>query len=69
MLYLVSLGDLEDKGLFVWDWNCPSPQEKRLSSNKLGKPVYNIAFSDPGHPQEFFVTAGFDHLKVWAMGE
>jgi WD40 repeat protein len=40
--YLISLGDNNDRGLFVWDWN----NEQRVTSNKLGKPVNTIAFSD-----------------------
>lgn len=48
--YLVSLGEPNDRGLFVWDWQ----QEKKVSSNKLSKPVTCLAFSDA-----FFVTAGY----------
>jgi WD40 repeat protein len=50
--YLISLGDNNDRGLFVWDWN----NESRVTSNKLGKPVNTFAFSASG---EYFVTAGY----------
>ena len=36
--------------------------EKRVTSNKLAKKVYDIAFSETG---EFFVTAGVKTLKYW----
>jgi hypothetical protein len=39
---LISLGDNNDRGLFVWDWNT----EQRVTSNKLGKPVNTLAFSE-----------------------
>lgn len=56
--YLLSLGDANDRGLFVWDWQ----NEQRVTSNKLGKPVMTFAFSERG---DYFVTAGFQHLKYW----
>lgn len=62
MLYLISLGDANDRGLFVWDWR----QEKRVTSNKLGKPVNTLAFAPSS---SFFVTAGYQHLKYWAFDE
>jgi uncharacterized protein YkuJ len=58
MLHLISLGDANDRGLFVWDWR----NEKRRTSNKLGKPVNNFSFA---LSSEFFVTAGYQHLKYW----
>jgi WD40 repeat protein len=39
--YLISLGDTNDRGIFVWDWMA----EQRVTSNKLGKPVLTFAFS------------------------
>lgn len=50
--YLLSLGDANDRGLFVWDWQ----SEQRVTSNKLGKPVNTFAFSEKG---DYFVTAGY----------
>ena len=50
--YVISLGDNNDRGLFVWDWQL----EQRVTSNKLGKPVNTFAFSENG---EFFVTGGY----------
>ena len=47
--YLISLGDANDKGLFVWDWE----KESRETSNKLSKTVCSIAIG-----ADFFVTAG-----------
>jgi hypothetical protein len=41
LMYLISLGDAEDRGLIVWDWQ----DEIRLTSNKLGKPVTHFAFA------------------------
>lgn len=58
MKYLISLGDANDRGLFVWDWR----SETRRTSNKLGKPVNNFAFAQSS---QFFVTAGYQHLKYW----
>ena len=60
--YLVSLGDTNDRGLFVWDWQ----NEQRVTSNKLGKPVVTFSFSEMG---DFFVTAGIQHLKFWYFDE
>jgi WD40 repeat protein len=40
--FLISLGDAEDRGLFVWDWY----NEKKITCNKLGKPVLSIAISE-----------------------
>ena len=62
MLYLISLGDANDRGLFVWDWRT----EQRVTSNKLGKPVINFAFAQSSL---FFVTAGYQHLKYWCFDE
>ncbi len=62
MLYLISLGDSNDRGLFVWDWQT----ESRVTSNKLGKPVDTMAFASNG---QFFVTAGYQHLKYWCFDE
>ena len=60
--YLISLGDSNDRGLFVWDWE----NEQRVTSNKLGKPVTTLAFDEKG---EYFVTAGYQHLKFWEFDE
>jgi WD40 repeat protein len=60
--YLISLGDNNDRGLFVWDWN----NEQRVTSNKLGKPVNTLAFEENG---EYFVTGGYQHLKFWYFDE
>lgn len=62
MSYLISLGDTNDRGLFVWDWK----KEQRVTSNKLGKPVLHLSFS-PNN--DFFVTAGVSHLKYWYFNE
>ena len=58
MDYLISLGDANDRGLFVWDFK----KEERATSNKLGKQVNCLSF-DTG--QKYFVTAGYCHLKFW----
>ncbi len=60
--YLISLGDNNDRGLFVWDWQ----NETRITSNKLGKPVNTLSFSEAG---DYFVTAGYQHLKFWYFDE
>jgi WD40 repeat protein len=62
LLYLISLGDANDRGLFVWDWRT----EQRVTSNKLGKPVNTFAYAKSS---TFFVTAGFQHLKYWYFDE
>jgi WD40 repeat protein len=60
--FLVSLGEPNDRGLFVWDWK----NEKKISSNKLSKPVLNLTFSDNN---DFFVTGGYQHLKYWYLDD
>jgi WD40 repeat protein len=50
--FLISLGDPNDRGLFVWDWR----NEKKISSNKLSKPALTVAFSPD---QDLFVTGGY----------
>lgn len=60
--YLISLGDQNDRGLFVWDW----VNQQRITSNKLGKPVHSFSFSENG---DYFVTAGVQHLKFWYFDE
>ena len=62
MLYLISLGDSNDRGLFVWDWRL----EQRITSNKLGKPVNTVVFA---RSSTFFVTAGYQHLKYWSFDD
>ena len=39
---LISLGDQNDKGIFVWDWM----NERKICQNKLQRPVLTLAFSD-----------------------
>ena len=51
-VFLVSVGDSSDKGLFVWRWQ----EEKKVASNKLSKVVNLVEFSEK---QDFFVTAGY----------
>lgn len=58
--FLISLGDPNDRGLFVWDWR----NEKKISSNKLSKPALTVAIS---HEQDFFITGGYQHLKYWYL--
>lgn len=56
--HLVSLGDKNDKGLFVWDLST----KKKLTINRLTKWVKDLAFEEEG---KYFVTCGIDHLKYW----
>jgi WD40 repeat protein len=58
--FLISIGDPNDRGLFVWDWRA----EKKISSNKLSKPALTLAISDE---QDLFVTGGYQHLKYWYL--
>jgi hypothetical protein len=37
-----------------------------VTSNKLGKPVNTLCFSEQG---DYFVTAGNQHLKYWYFDE
>ena len=37
-----------------------------MTSNKLGKPVTTFSFSDLN---DYFVTAGYEHLKYWYFDE
>ena len=57
---MISLGDPNDRGLFVWDWR----NEKKISSNKLSKPALTVAFSPE---QDLFITGGYQHLKYWYL--
>lgn len=56
--YLVSIGDENDKGLFVWDWE----KEIKLTMNKLSKKINSATFNLTG---TLLVTAGVQHLKFW----
>lgn len=60
--YLVSIGDDNDKGLFVWDWE----KETKLSLNKLSKKINTAKFNAKG---TLLVTAGNQHLKFWPFQE
>ena len=60
--FLISLGDPNDRGLFVWDWR----NESKISQNKLSKPALYVEISPE---QDFFVTAGYQHLKYWYLNE
>jgi len=50
--FLISLGDQNDRGLFVWDWR----KEAKISQNKLSKPALHVEISPD---QDFFVTGGY----------
>ena len=56
--YLVSIGDENDKGLFLWDWE----KEIKLSMNKLSKKIHAAVFNPSG---TLLITAGVQHLKFW----
>ena len=58
--FLITFGDANDRGMFVWDWR----NEVKISQNRISKPVTAVAFADNG---DFFVTAGYQHLKFWHM--
>jgi len=58
MKYLVSIGDTNDRGLFVWDWI----NETRLTMNKINKKINSAIFTPTGR---FLITAGEQHLKLW----
>ena len=60
--FLISLGDPNDRGLFVWDWK----NEKKISANKLTKPATAVAISPE---QDYFVTGGYQHLKYWYLDD
>ena len=60
--FLISLGDPNDRGLFVWDWR----NESKISQNKLSKPATLVEISPN---QDFFITAGYQHLKYWYLNE
>ena len=40
--FLISLGDPQDKGLFVWNWQ----EESKITKNLLSKPVLTVAISE-----------------------
>ena len=58
--FLITLGDANDRGMFVWDWQ----NQRKISQNRLSKPVLAIAFAPD---QSFFITGGYQHLKLWHM--
>jgi len=58
MKYLVSIGDFNDRGLFVWSWK----DEIRLTMNKISKKINSALFTSSG---QYLVTAGDQHLKFW----
>ena len=60
--FLISLGDPNDRGLFVWDWR----NEKKISANKLTKPAMVVAISPE---QDYFITGGYQHLKYWYLDD
>ena len=60
--YLISIGDANDRGLFVWDFE----KEERVTSNRLGRLVNTF---DIDKQQRYFVTAGYSHLKFWYFDE
>lgn len=60
--FIISLGDPNDRGMFIWDWR----NEKKISANKLTKPATVVAISPE---QDFFITAGYQHLKYWYLDE
>ena len=62
MDYLVSLGDANDRGLFVWDFK----KQEIVTSNRLGR-IVNVFDFEP--EQKYFVTAGYSHLKFWFFDE
>jgi len=54
----MSLGDSNDMGLLCWD----TSTFERVTSNRLGRVVNCIDFH---REQNYFVTAGYSHLKFW----
>lgn len=62
--YLVSLGDENDHGLLVWDWQ--NRENPRINSNRLTRIVHELVFIP--HTTAF-VTAGLEHLKYWKINE
>lgn len=60
--FLISLGDPNDRGLFVWNWK----EGKKISANKLTKPATVVAISPD---QDYFITGGYQHLKYWYLDD
>ena len=60
--YLVSVGDNNDKGLFVWDWR----EQTKLTMNKLSKNTYSACFSNDGSK---LATVGEKNIKIWQFSE
>ena len=58
MKYLISIGDPNDKGLFVWDWLL----EQKLTMNKISRRILSATFTPSGN---YLITAGETHLKFW----
>eukprot|EP00357_Protocruzia_adherens_P030928 CAMPEP_0115043006 /NCGR_PEP_ID=MMETSP0216-20121206/46605_1 /TAXON_ID=223996 /ORGANISM="Protocruzia adherens, Strain Boccale" /LENGTH=1428 /DNA_ID=CAMNT_0002425231 /DNA_START=108 /DNA_END=4394 /DNA_ORIENTATION=+ len=58
--HLVSLGDSNDLGLFIWDFS----QGKRITSNKLNRPINDLTFTSDG---DQLVTVGKSIVKFWPM--
>lgn len=54
--YIISVGDCNDKGLFIWNFdNC-----KKIASNKRNKETKAATFTQDG---KFLVTGGQHHIK------
>ena len=79
--FLVSIGDSNDKGIFVWDTKTGSatskqPQNDRsdasqnqfkiMSSNQVTSCINSFAFH---REQKYMVTVGYSHLKLWDFRE
>jgi len=76
--FLVSVGDSNDKGIFVWDTktggsdaaqqpqndgsDAVSNQFKIVSSNQVTSYINGFAFH---REQRYMVTVGYSHLKLW----
>ncbi|KAL4430471.1 hypothetical protein ABPG74_013321 [Tetrahymena malaccensis] len=56
--YIISIGDENDKGLFVWDWVA----EERITLNKMSKVPLSACFSEDGTK---FITCGEKYIKLW----
>ena len=56
--YIVSIGDTNDKGLFIWN----TKTGKKLTSNRRSKETKAVAFTEDG---QYLITAGDKHIKYW----
>jgi len=60
----VSIGDENDKGMFIWDMHRGC---EMVSANRMSKKVNAIGVREEDDLDGEFVTVGKAHLKFWKL--